>query len=119
MSDDEGHEAYQVVQRVTYDQFGMVADAPVIGESYARHTDTPAQTNAKALELMATGTSTETEAKAARKAALSPSAGNRPFAHIDQALEHVPPPCRVAVAITTWSRRQCNCPVVTSRPPSS
>ena len=68
MSDDEGHEAYQVVQRVTYDQFGMVADAPVIGESYARHADTPAQTNAKALELMATDTSTETEAKAARKA---------------------------------------------------
>ncbi|GAB1835255.1 DDE-type integrase/transposase/recombinase [Achromobacter xylosoxidans] len=91
MGDDEGHEAYQVVQRVTYDQFGMVADAPVIGESYARHADTPAQTNAKALELMATGTSTETEAKAARKAGTVAFGGQiDPFAHIDQALEHVP-----------------------------
>ena len=91
MSDDEGHEAYQVVQRVTYDQFGMVADAPVIGESYARHADTPAQTNAKALELMATDTSTETEAKAARKAGTVAFGGQiDPFAHIDQALEHVP-----------------------------
>ena len=69
----------------------MVADAPVIGESYARHTDTPAQTNAKALELMATGTSTETEAKAARKAGTVAFGGQiDPFAHIDQALEHVP-----------------------------
>ncbi|WZB60855.1 hypothetical protein WJ970_24295 [Achromobacter xylosoxidans] len=121
MSDDEGHEAYQVVQRVTYDQFGMVADAPVIGESYARHADTPAQTNAKALELMATDTSTETEAKAARKAGTVAFGGQiDPFAHIDQALEHVPATLPRRGRITTWSHRRFTCRRFRiSRPPSS
>ena len=99
----------------------MVADAPVIGESYARHADTPAQTNAKALELMATDTSTETEAKAARKAGTVAFGGQiDPFAHIDQALEHVPATLPRRAGITTWSHRRFTCRRFRiSRPPSS
>ncbi|WP_157838858.1 hypothetical protein [Achromobacter sp. DH1f] len=110
MSDGAGHEACQVVQRVTYDQFGMVADAPVLGESYARHADTPAQTKAKALGLMATGTSTETEAKAARRADTVALGGQiDPFTHIDQALEHVPATMPRRSRDSTWSLRRGNC----------
>lgn len=91
MSDDAGHEAYHVIERVIYDDFGMVADAPVIGANYARHAETPAQANAKELELLATGAATEAEAKASRKARTVAFGGRiDPFAHIDKALESAP-----------------------------
>lgn len=86
-ADADGNKVFHVAERVTYDQFGMVADAPVIGESYARHADTPAQVNRKELELLATGASTEDEAKAIRKAR-GPLFGGQidPFKHIDDAV---------------------------------
>lgn len=85
-ADDNGMTVYHVVERVQYDAFGQVAAAPAIGERYARHAETPAQRNAKELELLATGASTQDEAKAARKAKAVPFGGQiDPFKHIDQA----------------------------------
>lgn len=82
----EGEQVYHVAERVVYDQFGQAADAPVIGESYARHADTPAQENRKELEMLATGTNSQEEAKAARKARAVPFGGQiDPFKHIDDA----------------------------------
>lgn len=84
--DAEGREVYHVVERVVLNEFGQAVDAPVIGESYARHADTPAQINAKELEQLATGTTSESEAKAARRARTAPFGGAiDPFKHIDDA----------------------------------
>lgn len=85
-TDESGMTVYHVVERVLFDSFGQVATAPVIGESYARHADTPAQKNLKALEMLATGTDTQEDAKAARKAKAVPFGGQiDPFKHIDDA----------------------------------
>jgi hypothetical protein len=47
----------------------------VIGESYRRHADTPAQANAKSVELLLTGAPTLEAAKAARKGKALPFDG--------------------------------------------
>lgn len=82
-ADTDGQTVYHVAALVTYDQFGMAVDAPVIGESYSRHADTPAQRNRQELEQIATGTATAAEAAAARKARAVPFADVDPFKHID------------------------------------
>lgn len=66
-SDAEGRELFYVAEMIQRGEFGFAQDAVVIGESYRRHADTPAQTNAKAVELLLTGSTTLEEAKAARK----------------------------------------------------
>lgn len=66
-ADAEGRELFYVAEMIRRGEFGFAQDAVVIGESYRRHADTPAQTNAKAVELLLTGASTLEEAKAARK----------------------------------------------------
>lgn len=64
----DGREVFYVAERVNKDAFGFAEDAAVFGENYKRHQDTPAQTNAKAIEQLLTGSDTLVDAKAARKA---------------------------------------------------
>jgi len=64
----DGHDEFHVLPEVRRDDFGQVVGAPIIGESYARHADTPAQTAAKEVELLATGAASLEEAAALRKA---------------------------------------------------
>lgn len=66
-ADAEGRELFYVAELIQRGEFGFATDAVVIGESYRRHADTPAQTNAKAVELLLTGADTLEAAKAARK----------------------------------------------------
>lgn len=66
-SDDDGREVFFVAERIQLGEFGFAEGAPVIGESYRRHADTPAQANAKTVELLLTGTASLEAAKAARK----------------------------------------------------
>lgn len=66
-SDADGAEVFFVAERINRTQFGFAEGAAVIGESYKRHADTPAQTNAKAIEQLLTGTTSIEGAKAARK----------------------------------------------------
>lgn len=82
----DGHVVYHILERVVLDEFGQVAEAPVIGEAYQRHADTPVQSNLKELELLATGTHNLEQAVAARKAKAVPFGGQiDPFKHIDDA----------------------------------
>jgi hypothetical protein len=74
-SDADGREVFFVAERVERGEFGFAQGAPVIGESYRRHADTPAQTNAKNVEQLLTGADTLEGAKAARKAKALPFEG--------------------------------------------
>ncbi|MEW6729019.1 MAG: integrase, partial [Pseudomonadota bacterium] len=64
-----------VCPMVEKDAYGFTTEAPVIGESYARHADTPAQTEAKRIERLVTGAGTLDEAAAARKENAVPFGG--------------------------------------------
>lgn len=66
--DAEGRECFYVLEAKVKNDFGFHEGAAVIGESYKRHADTPAQRNLAEIEMLATGTATPTEAKEARKA---------------------------------------------------
>lgn len=80
---EDGREQLVVINRIEQDQFGFAATSAYIGEEFKRHADTPAQTARKLLEQMATGTSTEEEAKNARKAKKLPFGGEiDPYKHI-------------------------------------
>lgn len=89
----DGHDVYYALPERQRDQFGQVVGAPIIGESYAAHKDTPAQTAAKEVEMLAMGAASMDEAKAARKAK-SQFLGGRydPFALIDNAVVPGPIP---------------------------
>lgn len=63
----EGRELHHVAEPVLRNEYGFREDAPVIGEAYKRHADTPAQANAKANELLAMDVPTLGEAEAKRK----------------------------------------------------
>jgi hypothetical protein len=65
--DAEGREVYYVIEPVAKDAWGFATASPVIGETYRRHADTPAQTAAKAIEKLAMGEATLEGAAAARK----------------------------------------------------
>lgn len=89
--DAEGREVFYVVEPVEKDDFGFDQGAPVIGESYRRHADTPAQLAAKEIEKLAMGEETLEAAAAARKAKRLPLDGAiDPWKHIDEALENAP-----------------------------
>lgn len=82
--DADGYETYHVVARVEENTAGFRADAPVIGEQYARHADTPAQTAAKEIEQITMGADTLADAEAARKAKRLPFGGRiDPYRHTD------------------------------------
>lgn len=74
-SDQDGREVFFVAERIQLGQFGFAEGAPVIGEAYKRHADTPAQTNAKNVELLVTGAASLEAAKAARKSKALPFDG--------------------------------------------
>jgi hypothetical protein len=72
---DDGRERFHVIERIGVDAFGFAETAAVIGEQFKRHADTPAQVARKVLEQLATETSSEAEALAARKAKAVPFGG--------------------------------------------
>lgn len=66
--DAEGRECFYVLEPKTEGDFGFYEGSAVVGESYKSHAATPAQRNLAEIEMLATGTSTPTEAKEVRKA---------------------------------------------------
>lgn len=75
LTDEAGDELLQSVPEVARDEAGFRVDAPVIGESYRRLADTPADANRKLIERLAMQAVTDTEAADARKAAVLPFGG--------------------------------------------
>lgn len=73
--DAEGREQLIAVPEAQVDEHGFAADAARIGREYKAMPDTPAMTNKKRVERMATGTATDTEAAASRKAKQLPFGG--------------------------------------------
>lgn len=71
----DGHEVYHVVERIGLDDFGFAQTSATIGEQFKRHAQTPAQTSRTLLEQIATGTNSEADAAAARKAKALPFGG--------------------------------------------
>ena len=83
--DDEGREVFHVVNEIQKNEFGFREDAAVIGESFKRHADTPAQKAANEIEQLITETDSVTTAEAFRKAKKLPFGGKiDPFKHIDE-----------------------------------
>lgn len=72
---DDGREQYHVVERIELDEFGFAGTSATIGEQYKRHAETPAQISRKVLEQLATGTTNQADAEAARKAKAVPFGG--------------------------------------------
>lgn len=64
---EDGRDVFHVVEKVIRNEFGFREGAPVICETYARHADTPAQRNAKDIEMLLTGTNTLEGAAQSRK----------------------------------------------------
>jgi hypothetical protein len=73
--DEHGHETFYVLEPQGEDEWGFADGAPVMGESYSRHKDTPAQTHAKAVHRLVMGAATDTEAAAKVKAKEMPFNG--------------------------------------------
>lgn len=86
LDDANGNEIFHVVPQVQTNEFGFSLDAAQIGEEFKRHADTPAQTALKEIEQLVTGTDSQAEAEAARKAKALPFGGTfDPYKHIDDA----------------------------------
>lgn len=84
--DAQGHEVYYVVPMVARNELGFDITAPVIGEAFKRHADTPAQVARKEAAKLAMGVDTQEELDAARKAKAIPFGGQlKPYQHIDDA----------------------------------
>lgn len=84
---DDGRERYHVIERLDVDQFGFSEGSATIGESFKSHAQTPAQLSRKVLEQLATGTTSEEDAKAARKAKTLPFGGLiDPHKHVNDTL---------------------------------
>lgn len=71
----DGFEAFHVVEKIQRNEFGFREGSPVIGEAYSRHADTPMQRNAKAIEQLVMGASTQDEAAQSRKVKALPFKG--------------------------------------------
>jgi len=90
---EDGKQTFYVLPQVMVNEYGHRVDAPVIGESYQRHADTPAQVNARAVERLAMGVQTDEQAKQARKARAAFLGGKyQPFAATEQTIERMPIP---------------------------
>jgi hypothetical protein len=84
--DAQGHEVYYVVPVVARNEMGFDVTAPVIGEAFKRHAETPAQVARKEAAKLAMGVNTQEELDAARKAKAIPFGGQlKPYQHIDDA----------------------------------
>lgn len=89
--DADGREVFYVVEPVGKDDHGFDANAIIIGERYARHADTPAQTAAKDIEKLVMGETTLEGAAAARKGRRLAFDGRvDPWAHMDKGLANAP-----------------------------
>lgn len=85
-TDANGHRVFYVIPEVKRNEFGFDINAPVIGESFVRMADTPAQTGRKEAAKLAMGAETQEEVDAARKAKKIPFSGQlQPYKHIDEA----------------------------------
>jgi len=80
---EDGVQVFYALPRVEVDAYGQRVDAPVVGESYRRHADTPVQKTAKEIERLVMGAETDAEAAQKRKAK-APFMGGRfdPFADV-------------------------------------
>lgn len=86
LTDAEGHELIQVIPAVVVNEYGFDVTGPVIGETFKRHADTPAQEARKASAELAMAASGAAEVEAARKAKAIPFGGQlQPYKHIDEA----------------------------------
>lgn len=84
LTGEDGHEMFFLVDEVKKNEFGFAEKAAVFGESHKAVADTPAQTAAKEIEQLVTGTENATDAAAARKAKALPFGGRLdPYKHID------------------------------------
>lgn len=84
LTGEDGFEVYHVVHEVEKNELGFATNAAVIGESYKRYADTPAQTAVKEIEQIVTGTTSVGDAEAARKGKALPFGGRLdPYKHID------------------------------------
>lgn len=84
--DAQGHEVYYVVPIVARNEMGFDITAPVIGEAFKRHAETPAQVARKEAAKLAMGVDTQEELDAARKAKAIPFGGQlKPYQHIEDA----------------------------------
>lgn len=90
-ADVDGNDVYYVVEPVEKGDFGFDSTAVPIGEAYARHADTPAQTAGKAIEKLLMGAGTLEEAAASRKGRkLAFGGAVDPWKHMDNALGNAP-----------------------------
>ncbi|MDZ7887731.1 MAG: DDE-type integrase/transposase/recombinase [Pseudomonas sp.] len=84
--DAQGYEVYYVVPVVARNEMGFDITAPVIGEAFKRHAETPAQVARKEAAKLAMGVDTQEELDAARKAKAIPFGGQlKPYQHIEDA----------------------------------
>jgi hypothetical protein len=58
LTGEDGHETFFLVEEVRKNEFGFAESAAVFGESYKALPETPAQTAAKEIEELVTGTIT-------------------------------------------------------------
>jgi hypothetical protein len=85
-TDVDGHEVFYVVPEVKVDDNGFAVGSPVIGQSFKRHADTPAQVARKEADRLAMGAETDEEAKQASKAGAIPFGGRlKPYQRIEDA----------------------------------
>ncbi|KWZ43768.1 integrase [Burkholderia savannae] len=86
LTGEDGHETFLVVPVVTRNDLGFAESAAVIGETYRRHADTPAQHAVSEIEQIVTGAVTRSDAEAARKTKELPFGGRLdPYKHLDEA----------------------------------
>jgi hypothetical protein len=84
LTGEDGHETFFLVEEVRKNEFGFAESAAVFGENYKALPETPAQTAAKEIEELVTGTDNAADAAAARKAKALPFGGRLdPYKHID------------------------------------
>ncbi|MCM2494568.1 DDE-type integrase/transposase/recombinase [Burkholderia glumae] len=86
LTGEDGHEMSFVVPIVNRNEFGYAETAVMIGETYRRQADTPAQHTLREIEQLVTGASTSAEVEAARKVKVLPFGGRLdPYKHIEEA----------------------------------
>lgn len=91
LTGEDGHETYHVCPVVERGDLGYRVDAAVIGESYSRHADTPAQKALQEIEVLATGTAVPEEQAAFRRKNQVPFGGQfNPFRRAEEAHDAAP-----------------------------
>lgn len=84
--DEDGHQVAYVCPAVEKDENGFAASSPVVGETFQRHGETPAQKAKVEIDQVVMGVSSQAEATAARKEKALPFGGRfDPYAVFDEA----------------------------------